>query len=409
MKEFFKVTDLDRVLEYVSDFSQVENEHIPLSKANERVIAENIVSDVNLPDFSRSTMDGYAVCAQSTFGASEANPAYLAVKGNVAMGECPAFSIKPGEAANISTGGMLPEGSDSVVMIEHTEAIDESTIEVYRSVAPGQYTIEIGEDIAKGEMILTRGMRLRPQEIGLLAAFGQETVNVYKKPVISIISTGDEIVPINQTPGQGQIRDINIYTLVSMVRKAGGIPVMLGIVQDDFDSLFEKSATALSQSDMVLISGGSSVGTRDFTIEVLSSLPDTDILVHGISISPGKPTILAKVGKKAFWGLPGHVVSAMVVFEIVVKPFIEYIGGHLSASDKKLRLTASLSRNIASAQGRVDYIRVRLEEKGDILWAEPILGKSGLINTMVKADGLIEIGMNTEGLDKGTKVSVIPI
>jgi len=409
MKDFFKVTRLDQVFEYIPDFPQVENENIPLCRATERIIADDIISDVNLPDFSRSTMDGFAVCAQSTFGASEANPAYLALKGTVAMGECPAFSIKPGEAAKISTGGMLPEGSDSVVMIEHTEAIDDSTIEVCRSVAPGQYVIEIGEDIRKDEMILTRGMRLRPQEIGLLAAFGRETVKVFKKPVIGIISTGDEIVPINQTPGHGQIRDINIYTLAGLVRKAGGIPVMLGIIQDDFDSLFEKSAAALSQSDMVLISGGSSVGTRDFTVDVLSSMPDTDILVHGISISPGKPTILAKVAEKAFWGLPGHVVSAMVVFEIVVKPFIEYIGGRPSASDEKSRPIASLSRNIASAQGRVDYVRVRLEKKNNTLWAEPILGKSGLINTMVKADGLIEIGMNTEGLDKGTKVSVIPV
>ena len=409
MKEFFQVTQLDQVFGYVPEFQQVESESIQLREAAGRVIADNLMSDVNLPDFPRATMDGYAVNAQSTFGASEANPAYLTLKGVVAMAESPVFDVKPGEAAKISTGGMLPEGANSVAMIEHTQLVDESTVEVYRSVAPGQHVIETGEDIAKGEKILARGSLLRPQEIGLLAAFGRETVKVYRKPVVSIISTGDEIVPIDERPGPGKIRDINTYTLAGLVQEAGGTPVMMGIVRDHFDSLYETSAAALSQSDMVLISGGSSVGTRDFTIEVLSSLPYADILVHGITISPGKPTILAKVGQKAFWGLPGHVASAMVVFGIVVRPFIEHIAGRLPPSGRPPRLKALLSRNLASAQGRVDYIRVRFVERDSTLWAEPILGKSGLISTMVKADGLIEIGMNTEGLDKGAEVSVTPV
>lgn len=413
MKEFFKVTDLKQVLKYAADFPCVETEKIPLHETSGRILAADIVSDINLPDFMRSTMDGYAVRAQSTFGASEGNPAYLNVKGAVSMGTIPSFTVKAGEAADIPTGGMLPEGTDSVVMVEHTEAIDDVTIEVYRSVAPGQHVIEVGEDIKKGEIILSVGRKLRSQETGLLAALGKEFVKVYKRPVIGIISTGDEVVPITDIPGQGQIRDINTYTLSGLVKEASGIPVSFGIVRDDFDDLFEKSSTALAQTDMVLISGGSSVGMRDFTTEVLSSLsdsgPDTGILAHGISISPGKPTILARTSNKAFWGLPGHVVSAMVVFAIVVRPFIEQISGLSPQHEKKPKLTAFLSRNLSSAQGRVDFVRIRLIRKDGVLWAEPVLGKSGLINTMVKADGMIEIGINTEGLDKGTEVEVIAL
>jgi len=409
MKEFFKVTDLKKVLEYISDFPRVKTEDVPLPEATGRVVAADIFSEVDLPDFMRSTMDGYAVSASSTFGASEANPAYLIIRGSVSMGESPAFSVGPGEAAKISTGGMLPDGTDSVVMIEHTETIDKTTIEVYRSVAPGQNVLEKGEDISMGAVLVSDGKRLRAQETGLLAAFGQKTVRVYKKPVIGIISTGDEIVPIDETPAPGQIRDVNMYTLSDLVKNAGAEPATFGIVRDDFDDLYEKCTLALEKADMVLISGGSSVGTRDFTIEALSALPDAQILVHGISISPGKPTILAKSHHHAIWGLPGHVVSAMVVFEVVVKPFIEQISGLSIKQKKDFKLPALLSRNISSSQGRADYIRIRLNEIDGALWAEPILGKSALINTMVKADGLIEIGVNTEGLDKGTEVEVIPL
>ncbi len=409
MKEFFKVTNLDRVLKYTFDFPTVDTEKVHLSDMTGRILAGSIVSDIDLPDFSRSTMDGYAVRGSSTFGATEGNPAYLTVKGSVAMGESPNFSIGTGEVARIATGGMLPNGSDSVVMIEHTEALDETTIEIYKSVAPGQHVVETGEDIKSGEVVLACGQELRPQEAGLLAALGKKEAVVYKKPVIGIISTGDEIVPVDKVPESGQIRDINTYTLSGQVQEAGGTPVTFGIVSDDYDALYSKCSEALSKSDMVLISGGSSVGTRDYTIEVLSNLPDSSILAHGISISPGKPTILAKTQNKAFWGLPGHVTSAMVVFKTVVLPFIRHIAGSTSLNDRKLNISANLSRNVSSAQGRVDFIRVRMLERDGALWVEPILGKSGLINTMVKADGLIEVGMNTEGLDEGSQVEVIPL
>lgn len=409
MKEFFKVTDLGNVLGYATRFPKVETQDIPLVDAMDRILAQDVNADVDLPNFMRSTMDGYAVRAASTFGASESNPAYLTVIGSVPMGAIPDFSISAGEAAGISTGGMLPKGADSVVMIEHTEAIDKTTIEVYRSVAPAQNILEKGEDFKNGAVLVPAGKQIRSQDIGLLAAFGIEKVAVYKKPVIGIISSGDEVVSIKEIPGPGMIRDINTYTLAGLVQKSGAVPMTYGIVRDNFDDLIEKCNTALRQSDMVLISGGSSMGARDYTIEVFSALPESEILVHGISISPGKPTILARSQRRAIWGLPGQVTSTMVVFEIVVKPFIEHIAGILPGHKKHFNLMAQLSRNVSSTQGRADYVRVKLFLNDGMLWAEPILGKSGLINTMVKADGLIEIGLNAEGLDKGAQVEVIPI
>jgi molybdopterin molybdotransferase len=409
MKEFFKVKSIEQVLAYRDQFPRMPTEVIPLAESVGRILAEDILSDIDLPDFSRSIMDGFAVKASSTFGASEGNPAYLTVKGTVAMGESSNLSVGPGEAVRISTGGMLPEGADSIVMVEHTEAIDESTIEVYRSVAPGQNMVAVGEDIKKGATALTGGRRIRPQETGMLAALGNETVTVFKKPVTGIISTGDEVVSVGEVPGPGQIRDINTYTLSSLIQQTGATAITYGIVRDNYKALLATCSQALAECDMILVSGGSSVGARDFTIDVIAAMEDSEILCHGISISPGKPTILARVRNKAFWGLPGHVVSAMVVFARVVKPFVEHVGGYAAAAEKQGRLAARLSRNVASAQGRVDYVRVRLYHKEGALWVEPILGKSGLINTMVKADGLIEIGMNTEGLDQGTEVEVIPL
>ena len=408
MKEFFKVETIEGVLAHAPSFSAVDTETVALADCLGRVTAEDVYSDVDIPDFNRSTMDGFAVKASSTFGASEANPAYLNVRGHIRMGGRPDFSIGPGEAARIATGGMLPEGADSVIMVEHTDALDDTTIEAYRSVAPGQHVIEKGEDIRHTQPALKAGTRIRPQEAGLLAACGRTETAVFRRPRVGIISTGDEVVPVDQVPGEGQIRDINTQTLSGQVLAAGGMPMVFGIVRDNRDDLMDKCRRALESTDMVMISGGSSVGARDFTVEVLDALPDTAILVHGISISPGKPTILARSGGKAFWGLPGHAVSAMVVFAVVVRPFLDRLCG-LSQTVRRFPVQAVLSRNLASAQGRVDYVRVRLYDVDGQTMAEPVLGKSGLINTMVKADGLIAIGMNTEGLEQGTVVRVMPL
>jgi molybdopterin molybdotransferase len=392
----------------VADFPRVDTERVCLTETVGRILAEKIISGMDIPGFSRTTMDGYAVRGVSTYGASESMPAYLTIKGTVAMGDMPDMIVGSGDAVRISTGGMLPEGADSVVMIEYTDVIDAQTIEVYRSVAPGQHVIAAGDDVARGQAVLSVGQPVRPQETGLLAAVGYETAVVFRKPVIGVISTGDEVVPVYETPGPGCIRDINTYTLSAMVSASGGIARTYGIVKDDRGMLLDICSKALNECDMVFISGGSSVGTRDFTIEVLSALPESEILVHGIAISPGKPTILACCGHKAFWGLPGHVTSAMVVYKMVVEPFVRYIAGVDSRFHKTPLVPARLTRNVVSAQGRVDYVRVKMKHENGEFLAEPVLGKSGMLRTMLKADGLIEISRDTEGLDSGATVVVMP-
>ena len=407
MKEFFQVLDIDAVLALKERFHRMDSENIPLHRALGRVLAEDIAAPADLPGFKRATMDGFAVRAASTYGASESSPAYLEVIGSVAMGKAPGFTVGPGQAARIATGGMLPEGADSVVMLEHTDNLDANTIEVHRSVAPGQHMVAKDEDMAQGRLILNRGKPLRPQEIGLLSAIGRREVAVYQRPRVGIISTGDEVVPCEAEPAPGQIRDINSHTLAALVQEAGAQPVRCGIVKDRYEDLYAAFERALAENDMVLVSGGSSVGTRDLTLDALEALEQSRVLFHGVSIRPGKPTILARCGTKAFWGLPGHVASAMVVFIVLVRPVLKYIAGVRPRTTVCVR--ARLSRNLASVQGRVDFVRVRLIEKEGHQWAEPILGQSGLIRTMVEADGLVAVDMNSEGLDEGTWVEVMLI
>lgn len=406
MEGFFHVWPIDRVLGLVSMLSPVETEILPIHTALNRILGQDIVARENLPGFHRATMDGYAVQASSTFGATEANPACLNLVGSVAMGEHPGISVGPGDAVRISTGGMLPDGADAVVMLEYAEMIDEALMEVYRSVAPGQHVMMPDEDFRKGEIFLHMGKRLRPQDLGTLAAMGEELVQVFRKPRVAIISTGDEIVPIGQMPVPGQVRDVNTYTLAGFIESLGAEALCMGLVPDRFNELLDRCQAALGQADMVMLSGGSSVGMRDLTIEVLEAVPDTQILLHGIAISPGKPTILATCGSKAIWGLPGQVTSAMVVFLRIVRPFLERLCGLDPRARICRTIDAVLSRNVASVQGRTDFIRVRLRKEGQRWIADPILGKSGLIHTMMRADGLVEIGMNTEGLDEGSLVPV---
>lgn len=406
MTGFFKVKSLDEVLGMTQLFSPVGIEEVYTRDAFSRVLAKDLISGENLPGFRRSCMDGYAVNAASTFGASESGPAWLNLKGAIAMGDIPDFELSPGEAARISTGGMLPAGADAVVMVEHTEAVDEQSIEIYKSVAPLQHVMDETEDFATGQTVIEKGRLMRPQEIGLAAGLGHTRIQAYQVPRVGIISTGDEVIPVEKTPEPGMVRDINSYSLSALVTQAGGEPVRYGIVRDDPKALKSMCKKALAHTDMVLLSGGSSVGTRDYTVEVLSALPDTDILVHGISVSPGKPTILAKSGHIPVWGLPGQVVSAMVVFQVVVTAFLHRLRG-LSRPVVPVKISARLSRNLASSQGRRDFVRVILEQEDHDLVARPILGKSGLIRTMVQADGLLEIGEHVEGLEKGSMVDII--
>lgn len=382
-------------------------EQVPVLGALGRVLFADVISGVDVPGFSRSTMDGYAVLARDTFGASEAMPAMLDITGEVSMGRAAGVSLKQGQAVNISTGGMLPAGADAVVMVEFTELLDARTILVLRPVAPGENVVQQGEDVGAGQILARAGTVIRPQEMGAMAGIGITVCPVFKKPSVGIISTGDEIIAPQEVPAPGQIRDINSYAVAGLVEEAGGQAIHYGIIRDDFNALRDALQKALSQTDIVVVSGGSSVGTRDVTSAVLNSLGQPGVLVRGVSVKPGKPTILGVVDNKPVLGLPGHPVSAMVLADIFLIPLIRFFGGLGFTRPQRRTVRAVLGRSIASAGGRVDYIRVALKDGSSPLTAEPVLGKSGLITTMVRADGMVIIPEEKEGLEAGEEVEVI--
>ena len=405
---FFKVKTSEEVLDILKGFSPVGEETILIEDALHRVLSREIISLEDLPFFPRSSMDGYAVRAKDTFGASENLPAFLELGGEVIMGQVPAGAVTPGKAIRISTGGMMPEGADAVIMLEYCHALDDRTIEVTRTVSPLENVINPGDDFKKGALIFRRGYVLRPQDLGLLAGLGIQNVAAFKRPKVAIISTGDEIIPIGQIPEPGQVRDINSYTLSAFCTQAGASPVNLGLCRDIFSDLRAMVARGLETVDTLWISGGSSVGARDLTVKVLESFDDMELHVHGISISPGKPTIIARIGNKAVFGLPGHVASAMVVAEIFLNPFLSRLSGETgSLEDNHFYVQAELERNVESASGRDDYIRVKLDKRDGRYFADPIFGKSGLISTLVEAHGLVKIDRNTEGLYQGQLVDVM--
>ena len=377
MELFFNVATTENVLEIIQSFGPLDSETIAIDDALGRVPAEPVVSPEDLPAFPRSTVDGYAVKARDTFGGSEQVPVLLRVTGDIGMAEEAAFELGPGEAARIPTGGMLPGGADAVVMVEYSHALDARTVEISKSLTPWENVIQPGEDVALGQTVIEKGTVLRPQELGLLAGLGIQDVPVFRQPRVAILSTGDELVSPGETPVAGQIRDMNSLTLAALSRQAGARVFDLGLVRDDFEALKAKTTEGLEMADVLLVSGGSSVGTRDYTLPVFQSLPDSEILVHGISVSPGKPTILARTGGKSVWGIPGHVASAMVVFVVFIRPMLKVLSGSFSPNEGPFSgVSARLSRNLASAQGRDDFIRVRLEREADGWVAIPVLGKS---------------------------------
>ena len=408
MNEFFRLKTIAEVLALYCQFEPLEAELLPLTAAWQRVLAEPLIAQADVPEFARSTMDGYAVRARDTFGAGPGNPAWLAISGEVAMGEEARVPLAPGQVMRIATGGMLPPGADAVVMLEYAQELADQTLEVYRSVAPGENMVQRGEDVLVGTTLLPAGRRLRPQDLGLLAALGVPEVMVRRRPRVAIIGTGDEIVPVEAPLRPGQMRDANAFALGAQVAAMGGETIHLGLVPDRLEPLVEKMTQALQSADLVLLSGGSSVGSRDLAVAAIQSFPEAAILVHGVAISPGKPTIFAKIKNKPLFGLPGHPVSAMIIMEVLVRPLVDRLLGNAAPYQSWGRtIQATLSRNLASTPGREDFIRVHLRSEGEILWADPVLGKSGLISTMVKAQGLLRLPLNSEGLEKGEPVEVL--
>ena len=407
MPEFFNVLAPDVALRTLLERLQtrVGVEVVPTPQALGRITAETVLAPENLPAFPRSTMDGYAVRASDTFGASESLPAYLEVIGEVRMGQAPDLRLGTAQAAVAYTGGMLAEAADAVVMVENTQTVDATSIEVFRPVAPGENVVQVGEDVRAGETIVPAGCTLRPQDIGGLVALGVTQVKVRCRPRVAIVSTGDEIVAPDTVPGPGQIRDINTYTIAALVEQAGGVPVPLGVVRDDYEAQRQAAVQGLAQADMLVFSAGSSVSSRDMTVQVLHSLGPPGVLVHGIAHRPGKPTILALIGNQPAFGLPGNPVSAMIVFRLLVRPTLYALTGCTRLPQPRT-VRARLSKNIPSVAGREDHVQVRLSSADGVLHAEPVFGKSNLIYTLIRADGVVVVPLDQGGLYAGAEVPV---
>ncbi len=354
-------------------------------------------------------MDGYAVKAKDTFGASQSLPAYLKLAGVVEMGKEATQALDKGEAIRISTGGMMPPDADAVVMVEYTDETDGGLVEIHRAVSPGQNVIQIGDDIKKGEPVFSQGRRLRGHDLGALTGVGIASITVYKRPRVALISTGDEIVDAEIDPQPGQVRNINQHSLAGLIEEAGAELKDWGVIRDDRAQLTAAIGAALDWADAVLLSGGSSMGAKDIALESILSFPDSQFIFHGIAIAPGKPTIFAKACGKPILGLPGYPVSALVIFDLFGAPMLRRLGGEsLDALQRFSRtVRAKLTTNISSQLGREDYVRVVMEADGTSFVATPLPSKSGAIFTLVKADGMVRIGMNQDGLEQGEEVEVI--
>ncbi len=409
MKAFFKVVAPSEALRILLETHAVATETVPTVGARARVLAEDLYSQVDLPHFPRAAMDGFAVRAKDTFGASASQPGYLKLTGTVEMGKEATLPLGKGETMRISTGGMLPPESDGVVMVEYTEEVGDNMVEIHRGVSPWQNVIQVGDDIKSGEPVFRHGRRLRAHDLGALTGIGTSSLSVYKKPRVALISTGDEIVDVNTEPRPGQVRNINQHSLAGLIEECCAELNDLGVVRDDREALVQTLRRAVEWGDLVLLSGGSSVGARDIAMDAILSLPNAEMLFHGISVSPGKPTIFAKVSGKPLLGLPGYPVSALVIFDLFAAPLIRILGGENSTTASQFRKTtrAVLKTNIASQQGREDYVRVSLEETNGRLYANPLPSKSGAIFTLVKADGMVRIDLNQEGIEQGEDVEVI--
>jgi molybdopterin molybdotransferase len=382
-------------------------EIVPLEQALDRVLAENVNSPENLPPQARSVMDGFAVKATDTFGASESMPCYLDITGQVDMGTLPKGKVEKGCCYRIATGGFLPEGADSVVMFEHTIPVDDTMIEIVKSVGEGSNIINTGEDIGEGQKALEVGRLLRPQDLGLLAALGLAEVPVFEKVRVGIVSTGDEIIEHHKPLTPGKIRDINSITLAGMVQRNGGIPTNYGIVSDTREVFFPALEKAVKENDIVLFSGGSSVGVRDLGEQAVEALGPPGVIVHGVALKPGKPVLIGLSDTTPLFGLPGHPVSALVCFDLFVAPAIREISGQQPANDQLMpTITARMSRNLNSAAGRLDIVRIRLLTGSDIPIAEPVMGKSGAISTLSGSDGFFIIDEDSQGVTQDSVVTI---
>ena len=407
MPEFLRLKAPDIALQALLQHfqPQVVQEVAALEAALGRVTSAPVIAGHPLPAFTRSSVDGYAVRAADTYGASDSQPAYLQVAGEVPMGASAAIDLLPGQAALIHTGGMLPAAADAVVMVEYTQAVGAAQVEILRAAAVGENVLQMGEDVAAGQVVIPAGRRIRPAEIGGLAALGVVNVPVARQPAIGILSSGDEVVPPATTPRPGQVRDANSYSLSALVEQAGGRAVRYGILPDRAEAMMAAAERAMKECDVVVFTAGSSASARDLTAVIIARLGPPGILVHGVSVRPGKPTILAVCNGKVVIGLPGNPVSALVIAGLFLRPVIESLLG-LPLERPRPALAARLTTNLPSLAGREDYVAVRLLLTPQGYLAEPIFSKSNLIFSLARADGLVRVPQDANGLAADELVTV---
>ncbi len=401
-REFFTAKTVAEALADFRPGHRTAVETVALDQAHGRVPAADILASESLPGFDRSSVDGYAVRAQDTFGASDSIPAYLALAGSVAMGVAAGLDVPAHGAIAVPTGGALPGGADAVVMIEYTQEAMAGTIEVVRPVAPGEGIVRADEDMAPGRVAVSAGAPLRPQDVAMLAALGITQLEVHARPTVSILATGDELVaPDADRVGPGQVRDALSSSVGALVRESGASPRPPQIVRDDPGALDDALGRALTDSDVVVICAGSSVGARDETAAAVAAVPGAEIYCHGLAIKPGKPTLLASSNGLPIIGLPGNPRSALVVFRLIGMPLIRRAGGW-TAEHRAPSTPRRLSRDLPSAAGRLDVVQVRLS--GDE--AEPIFGPSALLSVLTAADGYVILPEDANGLSAGEIVEV---
>jgi molybdopterin molybdotransferase len=399
MSRFLSVISVSEAIAAIKSLATASGEElVPLAGSSGRILARNVTSDVDIPGFTRSVVDGYAVRASDTTGSSDPVPAILSFRGRVAMGTTAGNLIHTGECMYVPTGGILPEGADAMVMVENTEPMGDEVL-IKKPVAHGENILMYNEDFSRGGIVLLKGRRISAQDSGVLAAAGCYYVPVAMKPKFGIISTGNELVPVTTRPRIGQVRDVNSYVIASFLEGQGCIPVQYGIIEDERTLLRAAITKATAECDAVLISGGSSKDERDMVASIIAD--QGEVLVHGIAIAPGKPTIIGKCGGKPVIGLPGHPASAFIVLLAIVKHLISGMTGETGSRERTTR--ATLAENIPSARGREDYVRVMVENG----IATPVFGKSGLLNTLTRSSGVVRIPAESEGLETGTNVEVI--
>jgi len=403
MRGFARYVRLDDAMRTVlSKIKKVESEEMSFYRARGRVLAEDVVSEVNVPHFDRSAVDGYAVRAADTFGAEESSPVELRVVGSAEIGFRPRVEVGEREAVEIMTGAPLPKGADAVVMVEHTMLEDE-LLKVTRAITPRKNVSARGEDVKAGQTVLKRGQVLRPQDVGMLVSVGRLQVMVTRKPGVAVIATGSELQEPGEPLGFGQITDANSYSLEAAVVRCGGVPVRLGAVPDELESL-KRALGEASKQDMVLASGSTSVGERDVVPNAISELGE--LLLHGVAIRPGGPTAFGVIRGAPVFALAGFPVASLVAFDMLVRPALRAMQG-LPADRGYPRVQARLAHKISSSLGRADVVRVRVKRDGDERLAEPIgITGSGILSSMTEADGFIVVPEDAEGFEEGREVEV---